>query len=1108
MKLFTLSKPWQVFVVWIAFFFAISTSKAQCPRPSFTLPDTVCIGENITISNTSTGATLYSWDFCNGDLKKVPTYKLVTALPSLSSLALGITTVKDGANWYSFVTDFEYNTIIRLDYGNNLNNTPTINNLGNPGGLLSLPDQMKLIKIGNEWFGIVGDLTTSSSNTEDIVRLYFGDKLTNIPTASYITSLHGLLEIPRGLEIVNDNGEYISVILNHKSNTFTIVNFGNTLANNPTNDKIIVTSPVQDVPQGSGIMKVSIKRYCNKWIGVAASFNNKLFLLEFGERLFSSPRVTEITNASPFGTALTSVSLVVDESNIHAIVTQFDTQVIDFNFGQDIQNTPSIKRIFNFEATEIAGPDIVSENSETFFIGLRYTDKEVVKAVYSDCNASITSSELAIPSVISYSQSGWQKIMLTSTDNQNGVSYYTDSVFVRPLIDSDFKVSNQCVNQAVTFTAAGAVEGNTIVSYFWDFGDGQTSTQNPVQHIYATAKDYPVSLTLRDLCNKTYKTTKSVKIYQSSTADIELPTTSCSYQTLQFKDASTVIDDPIVKWEWKFSDNTTSTEQNPVHKFTSSGTQTVSLTITGQSGCQTNVIKSILLQEGANIAFSFSQACLGNKTQFVDETTFGSGTNLVSRSWDFGDNSTPSTEQNPSHTYSQIGTYLVTLTIENSTGCSVALTKSVTIYSLPTPVFSTALACAGEATQFTDESIANNGSIQQWDWNFGDSQSAENSSTSPNPIHAFTSAGTYQVKLKVTNSFGCIDSLTKSITVIASPVANFTAQSNCNTREVIFTNTSQPPSGGSIISWYWDFGDNSTPSTEQNPSHTYSQIGTYTVQLTVTSASRCTNTLTKTVAAGGVGISISPDTTVCANTTVVFKSDIISTNDPVTTWRWNFGTLGEFVVEQPSITIPKTLTSLTVNLTVTTSSGCTSSLSKTIPVLPSSNSIFTYNQSSTDPLTISFINQSTNASQYVWDFGDNIKSTEMSPIHTYSQPGIYEVILTSFHQNGCEAVVTQKIPLNISTINNLLIFPNPISKDLLSNVKVGFSLSEKRPVYFEIYTTTGALIQKTTLTNTQINFNAFTLLEIFPSLSVTNKGMYLLILRYGDSVQVQKFIVQ
>jgi len=131
---------------------------------------------------------------------------------------------------------------------------------------------------------------------------------------------------------------------------------------------------------------------------------------------------------------------------------------------------------------------------------------------------------------------------------------------------------------------------------------------------------------------------------------------------------------------------------------------------------------------------------------------------------------------------------------------------------------------------FTDTSSDSDGTISSRAWTFGDGSS----SSSQNPSHTYSSAGSYTVRLTVTDNDGLTDFVEKSITVTApanvAPTASF-SQSVSNL-SVNFTDSSTD-SDGSVTGWSWNFGDGST-SSQQNPSHTYSSAGSYTVSLTVT----------------------------------------------------------------------------------------------------------------------------------------------------------------------------------------------------------------------------------------------------------------------------------
>lgn len=229
--------------------------------------------------------------------------------------------------------------------------------------------------------------------------------------------------------------------------------------------------------------------------------------------------------------------------------------------------------------------------------------------------------------------------------------------------------------------------------------------------------------------------------------------------------------------------------------------------------------------------------------QFTDASSTSGGASITSRLWDFGDGTT-STATNPSKAYSAAGTYTPTLTITDSvnglsnsfTGAAITVTAggSIIAFFTRTP----AAAEVGEMVAFTDAStVTGDAVIDTWLWNFRDGTT----SALPNPTHVFTAAGAYQVRLIVSDSVrGYTHTWTGPTTLITeSPPADGVeagfSQSPASGQaplSVSFTDTSQAAGAAVINSWAWSFGDGSN-STSQNPTHIYTEPGTYQATLTV-----------------------------------------------------------------------------------------------------------------------------------------------------------------------------------------------------------------------------------------------------------------------------------
>ena len=288
----------------------------------------------------------------------------------------------------------------------------------------------------------------------------------------------------------------------------------------------------------------------------------------------------------------------------------------------------------------------------------------------------------------------------------------------------------------------------------------------------------------------------------------------------------------VTAWHWDFGDGTTSTEQNPSHTYASAGSYTVNLTITHVDGTnyhrQTEYIKAYD-SPVAGFTADVTEGPYPLAVQFTDAST-GSPTAWT---WDFGDGAT-STEQNPVHTYTAAGTYTVTLTAANPAGSNT--TTRTGYITVSTPVIPQASFTASQTigvapltVQFNDTSLYQPTS---WNWDFGDG----NTSTEQNPSHTYSYAGTFTVSLNATKTAGS-DTTTRtdyiSVSDPAVPTASFTVSQRAGIAPltVRFADTSE----NYPTSWLWDFGDGNT-STEQNPTHTYTAVGTYTVNLTATNA--------------------------------------------------------------------------------------------------------------------------------------------------------------------------------------------------------------------------------------------------------------------------------
>ncbi|MDR7665260.1 PKD domain-containing protein [Methanosarcina sp. Z-7115] len=237
------------------------------------------------------------------------------------------------------------------------------------------------------------------------------------------------------------------------------------------------------------------------------------------------------------------------------------------------------------------------------------------------------------------------------------------------------------------------------------------------------------------------------------------------------------------------------------------------------------------------------------------------------------------------------------------------------------------------------------------------------------------------------------------------PVANFSATSLSGKAplKVKFTSTST----GSPTEWKWNFGDGSDLVTEQNPEHTYSTAGVYTVKHTAINAygrdtEIKTNYITVESAAPNADFSASPTS---GNALLTVKFTDKSTGSP-TAWKWSFGDGSALVTEYNPIHIYSKPGTYTVKETVSNAAGKDTEIKtnyitvKAAPIKP----VAAFSASPTSgkaPLKVQFTDKSTNSpTSWKWSFGDGTYSTSKSPSHRYSKTGKYTVYLTATNKAG------------------------------------------------------------------------------------------------------------
>jgi PKD repeat protein len=484
----------------------------------------------------------------------------------------------------------------------------------------------------------------------------------------------------------------------------------------------------------------------------------------------------------------------------------------------------------------------------------------------------------------------------------------------------------------LTVNFTGSATGSGDFSYYWIFGDGNTSTSQNPSHIYSTEGIYDISLQVTELITGSVIWSNHTSYINASDSRpvanfTGTPTLGTVPLAVSFTDTSTL---SPTSWNWSFGDGGTSTLQNPTHIYNSVGIYEVDLQAGNSFGTNWSN-KTGYINVTSMVATSSGTPTTGATPLTVNFTGSSTGS-PDAYYWDFGDGNTGAT-QNPSHTYETIGVYDISFRATNISSGAFAWanhTSYITVRNA-TPVASfTGTPTTGPfplSVSFTDSSTNNPAA---WNWSFGDG----NTSTTQNPTHSYAAEGTYTVSLTVSNDGGTNTSIRNNyITVTAvTPVANFTGTPTTGAfpLAVSFTDTST----NSPTSWNWTFGDGVTAMVK-DPNHTYTTAGTYTVSLTSANTGG-SNTVTKpnyitvTAVTPVANFTASPS----SGTFPLAVSFTDTTTNAPTSWSWNFGDGNTSTLQNPNHTYTGA-GNFTVTLTATNTGGSNSTTRYVVVNTPS-----------------------------------------------------------------------------------------------------------------------------------------------------------------------------
>jgi gliding motility-associated-like protein len=514
----------------------------------------------------------------------------------------------------------------------------------------------------------------------------------------------------------------------------------------------------------------------------------------------------------------------------------------------------------------------------------------------------------------------------------------------------------------------------------------------------------------------------------------------CPKGQVDFQDMSTASGAVITARLWTFEPGQTSTSANPVYTYSVyDTTYMVSLVVTDSNGCMDTIVDSVHVKPAFKFTFTNDTVCFGYTTHFQTKNQ-AQGDSLYSPLWDFGDpNSGPSNIShlyNTSHSFTAPGLYYVKLRCVNSDNCTDSIFKTVQVYALPKPHFSYTVQQCDSVAHFHDTtSNYGTGTIARWEWKFGDG-SPPLIIPAPGPgdtSHIYSTPGNYQVTLIITNTHGCVDSLTQGATRLPCIKADYTYADTlrCVNYPVAFHDTSQPVARIKSLKWTWGDGKDTTYTHHASVvKHTFTVAGTYSVKLwikAVVNSVDVPDSLTQQVLIHPTPTTLFSDVPVCLHQPVIFRDTSLTFGEPVSAWKWNFGEPSSGNKDTSTFRNPShtyaTRDTFNIKLVTMNKFGCKDSLTKPMRIYGLPTAGFTYLAAcSGDP---TFFRDSSKIADttigfWRWTFGDpkarKDSSTLQNPDFKYKTPGNYLLRLVVKDRFGCKDTIDSTITVHVTPV--------------------------------------------------------------------------------------------
>ena len=306
-----------------------------------------------------------------------------------------------------------------------------------------------------------------------------------------------------------------------------------------------------------------------------------------------------------------------------------------------------------------------------------------------------------------------------------------------------------CEGNATAFTQTSAIgQGGVITGYNWDYGDGNSGSGFSSNHVYAAPGSYTAQLVVVSTSGCTDTLTQLVTVNANPVLDSVLVTNACFPNPTNFQAFVSGVN--VGNYQWNFGNNASGIGSLATHTYAASGTYYYQLSVSSVEGCTTVQNGTVVVENQPTANFLPTEGCTDQPVSIVNTSTG----NITAWDWNFTTGT--SNTQVPVYTYTQPGTYPVSLTVTTAGGCTDTHTELVAIYPTPDATYSAANQGLN-LVQFSPSNLLNPAGYL---WTFGDGTSSNLSS----PLKQYAVSGTYQVCLTISAN-GCENTSCQNIEV-------------------------------------------------------------------------------------------------------------------------------------------------------------------------------------------------------------------------------------------------------------------------------------------------------------------------------------------------------